>query len=235
MVFDGKKFAEKILADLPRKEAKLVVLLDPANESGARYVDQKKKFGERIGVEVEVVNNWKDVDMEADGIMIQLPFPNSKFLIDLIDLKKDVDGLREDSPYKPATVRAVLEILKEAGSFTSVQDDRVVVIGSKGEVGRRLVNELRIMNYELWEMDKDDFDVEKIKLVGVVISCTGVAGLIKPEMVKEGVVCIDVGYPKGDFDPAVAAKASFFTPVPGGVGPVTVAMLFKNLLEGCLT
>jgi methylenetetrahydrofolate dehydrogenase (NADP+)/methenyltetrahydrofolate cyclohydrolase len=45
------------------------------------------------------------------------------------------------------------------------------------------------------------------------------------------VVCIDVGYPHGDFDPEVAGKASFFTPVPGGVGPVTVAMLFANLLE----
>ena len=80
-------------------------------------------------------------------------------------------------------------------------------------------------------MDKDDFDPSTLLRADVVISATGQAGIIKPDMIKEGVIAIDVGYPKGDFDPEVAKKASFFTPVPGGVGPVTVAMLFANLLN----
>ena len=66
----------------------------------------------------------------------------------------------------------------------------------------------------------------------IVVSATGVAGLVKKEMVKEGAVVIDVGEPKGDVDFAgVSQKASFITPVPRGVGPVTVVCLFENLLE----
>ena len=80
-------------------------------------------------------------------------------------------------------------------------------------------------------MDKDDFDVEKIKQADVVISCTGQADLIEGYMVKDDFVAIDVGYPKAEFTKEALAKASFFTPVPGGVGPVTVAMLFENLVK----
>ncbi len=239
MIFDGKSFAAKIEEELRLKVAgmdrkpRLAVLLDPKNEAGAKYVEQKRKFGQRIGVEVEVhqfpsfsVSQFDQ--LVGDGIMIQLPYPNSKALIDLIDLKKDVDGLRQNSPFKSATVRAVLEILKCTGSFTSVQDDNVVIVGSMGEVGKRLISEFP----GAIGMDKEDFDPEKLKKADAIVSATGQAGLIKPEMVKEGVACIDVGFPKGDFEPDVASKASFFTPVPGGVGPVTVAMLFKNLIEG---
>jgi len=62
-----------------------------------------------------------------------------------------------------------------------------------------------------------------------VVSAFGSPGLIKPEMLMEGVVVIDLGFPKGDFSPEVVKKAGFFTPVPGGVGPVTIACLYENL------
>ena len=140
------------------------------------------------------------------------------FLINKIDLRKDIDGLRKGSPFKPAVVRAVLEILPTK--------DNVVVVGAKGQVGSRLVKELGAVG-----MDRKNFDPSTLLGADVIISCTGQAGLIKPEMVKEGVVAIDVGYPKGDIDPGVALKARFFTPVPGGVGPVTVACLMENLVE----
>ncbi|MEK7198960.1 MAG: hypothetical protein AAB212_03445 [Bacteroidota bacterium] len=78
-------------------------------------------------------------------------------------------------------------------------------------------------------MDKEDFDPSTLLRADVIISATGQAGLIKA--VKDGAICIDLGFPKGDFDPELAQKASFFTPVPGGVGPVTVACLFENLLS----
>jgi methylenetetrahydrofolate dehydrogenase (NADP+)/methenyltetrahydrofolate cyclohydrolase len=80
-------------------------------------------------------------------------------------------------------------------------------------------------------MDKEDFDPSTLLRADVVVSATGMASLIHGYMVKDGIVAIDVGYPRGDFDPGVAKKASFFTPVPGGVGPVTVAMLFANLVD----
>lgn len=226
MIFDGKKFAEEIISKLPKKKAKLAIFLDPSNVSGAKYVEKKVEVGKRLGVEI-VMNK---IDGDEDGIMVQLPHPKASELISQIPPEKDVDGLREDSPFRSATVMAVLAVLGEA-KRTRRDLVRLVIVGSRGFVGRKLCHEFRTANYGLVGMDKEDFDPEKIKMADVVISATGRVGLIKPDMVKDGVVAIDIGYPKGDFDPEVAKKASFFTPVPGGVGPVTVAMLFANLLN----
>lgn len=249
LVFDGRKFAREIEERLPRIKATLAVLLDPKNDAGVRYVKMKKGMADRLGIEMRIfdkpeIEKW-NTDVSVNGIVIQLPFPNSDKLIKLIDPKKDVDGLREDSLYRPAVVRAILAVLG------SLQEDllqkEVCVVGSRGFVGRRLMRELRIpfdilrlrsgqalragTNYELRGVDKDDFDLEKVKKADVVISATGQAGLINGSMVKGGFVAIDVGYPKAEFTHSALLRASFFTPVPGGVGPVTVAMLFKNLLE----
>lgn len=222
MVFDGKKFAEEMIARLPKRKAKLVIFLDPENASGAKYVQKKIELAKRLGVEV-VMNK---VAGDEDGIMVQLPHPDAVNLIAQIPPKKDVDGLKEDSPFQPAVVRAVLAVLS---TQYSVFSKKIIVVGSRGFVGDKL---MRVLGdrYSVIGMDKDDFDYEKIRSADVVISATGQPGLIKPEMVKDGVVAIDIGFPKGDFDPKVANKASFFTPVPGGVGPVTVAMLYANLM-----
>lgn len=237
VVFDGRGYAKEIEEQLidevksfvekHGRRPKLVTVMDSNNLSSVAYTKVKEKFAERIGVEFEVfeepeIEKWNK-DKTVDGIMIQLPYPNSQFLIDIIDINKDVDGLREDSLFLPATVCAVVEIVKVAGVKEA---DKIVVVGNRGEVGKRLEKVLRANG-----MDKEDFDSSALLGAHVAISCTGVAGLIKSDMVREGVVAIDVGYPKGDFDPGVAEKASFFTPVPGGVGPVTVAMLFKNLIN----
>ncbi len=251
MIFDGVKFARQIEEELPRKKKKLVVFVDPENMAGMKYVEMKWKMAERLGVEfeiknlnskVETSNNIKilisklNADPVVDGIMVQLPFPNSDELIMLIDPKKDVDGLREDSPFVPATVRAVVEILNYSFStsplhpspeFRRGNEGEIVIVGNKGSVGSGLMK---------WipgaiGMDKEDFDPSALLRASVIISATGQPGLITKEMVKDGFVAIDVGYPKPEFTQEALAKASFFTPVPGGVGPVTVAMLFKNLLE----
>ena len=107
MIFDGKKFAEEIIAKLPRRKAKLAIFLDPENASGAKYVQKKIELAKRLGVEI-VMNK---VDGSEDGIMVQLPHPDAEKLIAKIPPEKDVDGLREDSLYQPAVVRAVREIL----------------------------------------------------------------------------------------------------------------------------
>ncbi|MBI5358023.1 bifunctional 5,10-methylenetetrahydrofolate dehydrogenase/5,10-methenyltetrahydrofolate cyclohydrolase [Candidatus Amesbacteria bacterium] len=218
MIFDGKAFAEEILNNLPRKKAKLAVFLDPNNTSGARYVKIKTEVAKRLGVEI-VMNR---IGGDEDGIMVQLPHPDSQKLISQIPPEKDVDGLREDSPYLPAVVRASKEVL------LSLQEDllqkRMVIVGSSGFVGKNLMK----LYPNAIGMDKEDFDPEKIKTFDIVISATGSPNLIKD--IKKGAICIDLGFPKGDFDPGCNRKASFFTPVPGGVGPVTVACLFENLL-----
>lgn len=101
-------------------------------------------------------------------------------------------------------------------------------------VGMPLVKELKKEGYNVFEASAKTEDlVIKLKMASVIVSATGVPDLIKPDMVKDGVVVIDVGSPKGDVEHSVASKASFFTPVPGGVGPVTISCLLENLLISC--
>lgn len=231
MIFDGKKFAQEKsakLLELPEEKRKktLTVLVDPQNDSGMKYVEIKKKMADQLGVVMHIFHTPEEFFADsADGQMIQLPFPNSKFLIDQIDLNKDVDGLKEDSTFISATVRAVMEILPPIKDTANI-----VVVGVWGEVGSRVANELG-KKYTVEGMDKEDFNEKELLEADVIISATGQPGLIGVDMVKEGVVVIDVGYPAGDFDPKISDKAAFFTPVPGGVGPVTVVSLFENLLR----
>jgi methylenetetrahydrofolate dehydrogenase (NADP+)/methenyltetrahydrofolate cyclohydrolase len=218
MIFDGKAFAEEIIKNLPRKKAKLAIFLSGDNISGARYVKIKTAVAKRLGVEI-VMNR---IDGDEDGIMVQLPHPDSGKLISQIPKELDVDGLRDTSPFLPAVVRASKEVL------LSLQEDllqkKMVIVGSKGFVGKNLMK----LYPNAVGMDKEDFDPEKIKDFDIIISATGQESLIKE--IKEGTICIDLGFPKGDFDPSTALRASFFTPVPGGIGPVTVAYLFENLI-----
>ena len=229
MKFDGRKFAEGIISKLPKKKAKLAIFLDPNNFSGAKYVEKKIQLAKRLGVEV-VMNK---IDGDEDGIIVQLPHPNAEGLISQIPPGKDVDGLLENSSYMPAVVRAIVEILYNSPSDPPLKlrggrKGVILIVGCHGFVGRKLMQVFP----NAVGMDKEDFDIEKIKTANVVISCTGQVGLIQSDMVCDGLVAIDVGYPEAEFTPEALAKASFYTPVPGGVGPVTVAMLFKNLLEG---
>ncbi len=229
MIFDGRQFAAKIELELKEKisllsvKPKLVVILDPNNPASVTYTNLKEKFAKRIGVEFERGDIAKlseyNADTRVNGIIIQLPYPESDNYINLIDSAKDVDGLRQDSKYMTAVVRAVKAISNTSG--------QVVVVGNKGFVGKKLMAEFP----QATGMDKDNFDPSALLRARIIISATGQPGLIRSDMIKDGVVAIDLGYPVGDFAPEVAEKASVFTPVPGGVGPVTVAMLFQNLLD----
>jgi methylenetetrahydrofolate dehydrogenase (NADP+)/methenyltetrahydrofolate cyclohydrolase len=262
-IFDGKLFAQnkseilknKIL-DLNTKGVfpHLASMLIGDSEASKLYVGLKKKAGEKLGVEVDIYylpESTKKSDLETlikllnedrgvNGIMIQLPIPGplseyKEELINLIDGKKDVDGLRTDSRFVHPTSKAAIDILNFAKQQKEVRDmnlKTVCVVGSTGMVGAPLVTELEKQNYDVIGCDSQTTDLqEKTLKADVVISATGVAGLIKPDMVKENAVVIDIGSPKGDFNPSTSLRASFFTPVPGGVGPVTIISLLENLAE----
>jgi methylenetetrahydrofolate dehydrogenase (NADP+)/methenyltetrahydrofolate cyclohydrolase len=238
IIFDGKAFAKDMEASLQGKLVgkKIVSIVDPDNAAGMMYSNLKQKMADRLQVKFQIINAKYQInelvnkikilneDPGVNGIMLQLPYAGSDEVIKLIKPTKDIDGLREDSPYVPAVVIAVEKILKS--KFKDPNKFKKVIIGAKGFVGGKLMKVLP----KAIGMDKDDFDVKRLKTADVIISCTGQTGLITPDMVKVGVACIDVGFPKGDFAPEVAHKASFFTPVPGGVGPVTIASLFTNIL-----
>jgi methylenetetrahydrofolate dehydrogenase (NADP+)/methenyltetrahydrofolate cyclohydrolase len=236
IIFDGKAYAKKIEEDLIKSgklkgKKLLIVSSDPDNP----YVRLKREFGERCDVIVEVTPPESPLKLRGgwgsyDGVLVQLPTKDKKILEE-IPVEKDVDGLRKKSKFLHAAVVAVEKILNEAertGSFYFDIFLKTAVVGAKGVVGSAIVARLREKGFVVKELDKG-CDYGLLSDCDIVVSAVGSEGLIKPEMLMDGVVVIDLGFPKGDFDPAVVKKAIFFTPVPGGVGPVTIACLYENL------
>lgn len=241
MVFDGVKFSKKIKEEL-LKGGKLVgksLVIFQTGEKESLYVGKKRKMGESLGVKVEVkiVNDLERLKIEImevgkdegiDGVMVQLPIEGAdekkrEEILSLIPDEKDVDGLSPDgSSFLPAVVVAVEKILRNF----QVTNLEMAVVGSKGMVGKALMKRFGgARGFDIGD------DLGELVNYDVVISATGQAGLIKSKMVKSGVVAIDLGYPKADFDKEIEKKARFFTPVPGGVGPVTIVSLFENLAK----
>lgn len=237
-------------AGITPKLASIIVGKNPASKL---YVSLKKRAAEKVGAELEtkkfghdatvnqLINLIEKLNKEKPihGIMIQLPLPESfsksdrDRIIKAIDPKKDVDGLREDSLYQHPTVKAIIEAIKMAElRIKNHELKRITVVGAQGFVGRKIAKLLREKGYQVAESNSETKDLEaKTKKADILIAATGVPGLIKKDMVRKGVVVIDVGAPLGDIDKEVYQKASFVTPVPGGIGPVTIAYLLENLVK----
>lgn len=170
-------------------------------------------------------------------------------LVSEIVISKDVDGLHpqtlqaikegtwQSQKYvMPATAKAVLEILKTAvGSGLTTK--KVVVLGKSDIVGKPLFYALQSQNTDVQMIGSKELNefIEQKKYLfdyDIVISSTGRPGLITADLLKEGSVVIDVGEPKADVDRTdLETKAAFLTPVPGGVGPMTVVCLLENALR----
>jgi len=181
------------------------------------------------------------------GIMVQLPLPVSlkdkqKEIVETIVPTKDVDCLTATNLGRlvmgemillPATVRGIWEILEKAGiNEKTIVGKNVFVLGRSDIVGKPLANLLINRGATVTVCHRQTKDPAcLIKRADIIISATGSPNLVKGEMVKEGAIVIDVGSPKGDIDfDSVVKKASFITPVPGGVGPMTVVSLLENFL-----
>ncbi|KKQ95489.1 MAG: Bifunctional protein FolD [Candidatus Woesebacteria bacterium GW2011_GWB1_43_14] len=253
VVFNGKEYAKRIENEVAQKvrdlkndfdiTPKLVSILVGKNVSSVLYTKLKKQAAQRVGVKFKIKkfnSNTKaseimkyitqnNLDDKTHGIMVQLPLPanlaqSTKHIVQSIAENKDVDGLREDRGFVHPTVKAILSAL-DIAVFSG--KEKIVVVGSKGMVGSKLIK-----NYEAVGVDKNTKNLEKItKSADILISCTGVPNLIKKNMVKEGVLIIDVGAPKGDVDKGTYKKAKFVTPVPGGIGPVGISYLLENLAQ----
>lgn len=205
---------------------------------------------------LEIVKEWNN-DSTIHGILVQLPLPkhiNENKVIMSISPMKDVDGFHPESfgrlviglpGFVSCTPAGIMEMLKR--SNIKVKGKHVVVVGRSNIVGKPIANLLYQKNPDanavvtICHTGADDIK-KYIKQADILIAAVGVPEMIKGEDVKEGVVVIDVGInriddpskPKGyrltgdvHFD-SVKEKASAITPVPGGVGLMTVAMLMKN-------
>ena len=187
---------------------------------------------------------------ECTGFIVQLPLPKTvdteKILL-AIDPKKDADGLNpvnlgnlvlSVNKIIPCTPRAILALLNEYK--IKLSGSKVLIIGRGTTVGRPLsilLSQKPIDATITLAHSATTNLTDLIKEADVVIAAIGIAHFIKPNMVKPGATVVDVGITRvdnkllGDVDPAVAQVAAFFTPTPGGVGPMTRAMLLSNLLE----
>ena len=247
VVFNGKKEAERMALFMEESERvlgkSLLILQCDGKSEESTYVRLKREMGERLGVIVGVQfaggkerlkEMLKDAneDDTLDGILVQLPVIGAEKeeldqILYSINPDKDVDGLNPKSRFIPAVIRAVERMVD---IFKISEDDKVAVVGANGTLGSRLIRRLKAIDVPADGFDKGD-DLIKLKDFDVVISMTGVEGLIEGDMVKNGFTGIDLGYPKGDFSKEAVEKASLITPVPGGIGPMTIVSLFENLAD----
>jgi methylenetetrahydrofolate dehydrogenase (NADP+)/methenyltetrahydrofolate cyclohydrolase len=208
---------------------------------------------------IESLNN----DAEVDGILVQLPLPKQireTAVIHAIDPKKDVDGfhpvnqglLMQGQPgFIPATPYGIILLLKQYGVETAGKE--AVVIGRSNIVGRPMSvllsqpGEVGNCTVTLCHSKTKNL-AEHIRRADIVIAALGQPEFVKADMIKPGAIVIDVGITrvenpskksgfelKGDVDfSSVAPLCSWITPVPGGVGPMTIAALLQNTLQACL-
>ncbi len=191
-----------------------------------------------------------NADSRVHGILLQLPLPDGldqDEFISLIDPAKDVDGLtpanagllmqdREEAMV-PCTPAGVMELVAEAG--VELEGARAVVLGRSILVGKPLLQLLLAANATVTQCHSRTRDLPAVcREADVLIAAVGSPGLVTADMVREGAVVVDVGTNRteaglvGDVDyEAVAEKAGAITPVPGGVGPMTRAMLLVNTLR----
>ena len=242
---------------------------DPASQS---YVSAKNKTAHALGIHSEQVTLPADTseqdllaivekynkDKNIHGILVQLPLPkhiNETNVLYAIDPAKDVDGFHPvnvgkmvvgEECFLPCTPHGILELLTRSGVETSGAE--VVVIGRSNIVGKPIAN-LMLQKRKggnatvtLCHTRTKDMAAH-CKRADIIIAAVGVPKMVTADMVKDGVVIIDVGVNRigktaegkailaGDVDfDAVKEKASYITPVPGGVGPMTVATLMENTL-----
>lgn len=191
-----------------------------------------------------------NADADVHGILVQSPLPehiDEDALVDRIDPGKDVDGFQAINVgrlalrrfgLRPCTPRGVMTLLGHTDR--PVRGQHAVVVGVSNHVGRPLVLELMIAGCTTTSCHRFTRDLESfVRQADIVIVAVGKPGLVKGEWIKPGAVVIDVGINRlddgrlvGDVEFAAAAeRASWITPVPGGVGPMTVATLMENTLE----
>jgi methylenetetrahydrofolate dehydrogenase (NADP+)/methenyltetrahydrofolate cyclohydrolase len=199
--------------------------------------------------EVERLLRELNADPAVSGILLQLPTPpqvDGPALTELIDPLKDVDGLTPISAgllakgrpgLRPATPQGIMELLRHHD--VALEGAEAVVVGRSDLVGRPVAALLLAANATVTTCHSRTRDLAEVcRRADVLVAAVGRAGLVRGDWVREGAVVIDVGTNRtedglvGDveFEPA-AERARLITPVPGGVGPMTIAMLLRNTLQ----
>lgn len=243
---------------------KLMVILVGEDPASKVYVNMKERDAHEIGMEGSVIRMPAETNQEelerkikelnndptVNGILLQLPIPdhlNEERALDLISPSKDVDGLHDvnvgrlhnkKEGLRPCTPSGCMELLKRYN--IPVEGKNAVVIGRSNLVGKPIARMLEQANATVTSCHSRTKDLPGvIGTADILVVAIGRENFVTGDMVKDGVVVLDVGINRnaegklvGDVDyTSVEPKASYITPVPGGVGPMTRAMLLVNTVE----
>jgi len=257
ILLDGKNLSAKIKDELKGninsyKETPVltVITIGKYNE---KFVNNKKKACEYVGMsflhvsfdesvkEEKVIKRIKELnkDKYINGIIVQLPLPfgfHEDKIIDAIDISKDVDGFKNGSIFIPPVALGIIELFDYYK--INLESKNVLVIGRNKRVGIPIMMECLKRNASVSICHSKTNNLsEYTRKSDIIISCVGKKDLITKSMIKPGTIIIDVGITYennkiyGDAKSNVYDKCSYITPVPGGVGPMTVIMLVKNTFE----
>ncbi|HHF7333687.1 TPA: bifunctional methylenetetrahydrofolate dehydrogenase/methenyltetrahydrofolate cyclohydrolase FolD [Haemophilus influenzae] len=238
----------------------LAVILVGADPASQIYVGNKRKSCEEVGIlsksydlpetttqnELLAIIDQLNADKNIDGILVQLPLPkqiNAEAIIERIDPKKDVDGFH---PYNVGRLCQRIPTLRACTPYgvmklletTDLHGKHAVIVGASNIVGRPMSLELLLAGATVTVTHRFTKNLENhVRQADILVVAVGKPNLISGDWIKESAVVIDVGINRVDgklvgdveFDKA-AEKAAYITPVPGGVGPMTVAMLMSNTL-----
>ena len=260
MLVDGRLIAADMYRALANQvthldtRPHLTVFTCAPNFETQKYLELKKRKAEAIGVAMnvvelpetltteEVVQSVLYAQMQTDGIIVQLPLPahiDTDVVLQAIPASYDTDGMHydgTDATYMSPVVGAIAEIVARHDVMLAAQ--KVVVVGHGRLVGKPAEIWAQKQGAQVTVVTKETGDlVAAVAKADILILGAGTPNLITPDMIKDGVVIFDAGTSedggelRGDADPACAEKASLYTPVPGGIGPITIAMLLRNLVN----
>lgn len=266
MIVDGVGIAQVIeeevttLIQKREKSPRLRVFACQPTFATKRFLALKTAHANKIGVTLlvqectpestanEIISAIADAVAEADGIIVQLPFPSHidiSTILNAIPASHDVDviGTEAEQLFNdgaplvlPPVVGAIAEITRSYG--WEAEGKNVVVVGEGRLVGAPSAVWFRQIGAHVRTINKSTENIgHYTREADILVLGAGVPGLITPDMIQEGVIIFDAGSSEdtgklvGDADLACAEKSALFTPVPGGIGPITIALIFRNLLR----
>lgn len=260
LILDGQKLAKKWEADLLKNRTghvpDLAGVLVGTDPSSVLYLKLKEKMARRLGIgfrlcalpasasqaRLKALIDDLNADAGVGGIIVQLPLPD-KFVADevvnWVDAQKDVDGLSDAMIHSgeilPATAAGIVKMISHYK--IKINNQKVVLVGFSRLLNIPLSIYFSKMGAEVVVLQEGTKDFKELKSADVIVTAVGKRNLIRGSHVKEGVVVFDAGIVKekgkiyGDVDfVSVGAKSSAITPVPGGVGPMTLVALLSNLI-----
>lgn len=258
-IIEGKKIADNILAELKKeielKKTKLclAIILIGNNPASLLYIKAKEKAAALVGIKVEkfllpkessesqILKVIEELNKNSniDGILVQLPLPKGispDRIIKEINPKKDVDGLLSDSGFDSPFILSIWEALK--ATKENLKDKKILALVNSEVFGKRLSVFFKQRELDLIWNENPLEAGNNLQKADVLITALGKPEIINASAIKEGAILIDGGISRvnnrivGDIDAeSVKQKAKWLSPVLGGLGPMTVAFLLKNLIK----